>query len=194
MPSHGIFELPLPVKSFCHKLITYPFLFVLQGDSPTVSTQTTTGSDGQALSTVTTVSRLGETPKRLHVSNIPFKFRDPDLRQLFGVSHKRPSVRKFIVKTKKCMLFSQLTQNNLDWSVYYDKKPGCPHPKLCHEISVKNLVHWDLWHYITQIEYGRCIRVGQLPLFSCTCGRIILCGGDMSGTCSVRYVHRAMKK
>lgn len=26
-------------------------------------------------------------PKRLHVSNIPFRFRDPDLRQLFGVSH-----------------------------------------------------------------------------------------------------------
>lgn len=26
------------------------------------------------------------TPKRLHVSNIPFRFRDPDLRQMFGVS------------------------------------------------------------------------------------------------------------
>lgn len=25
-------------------------------------------------------------PKRLHVSNIPFRFRDPDLRQMFGVS------------------------------------------------------------------------------------------------------------
>lgn len=25
------------------------------------------------------------TPKRLHVSNIPFRFRDPDLRQMFGV-------------------------------------------------------------------------------------------------------------
>ncbi|MEE6523450.1 hypothetical protein FKM82_022370 [Ascaphus truei] len=24
------------------------------------------------------------TPKRLHVSNIPFRFRDPDLRQMFG--------------------------------------------------------------------------------------------------------------
>ncbi|XP_031694332.1 RNA binding protein fox-1 homolog 1-like isoform X1 [Anarrhichthys ocellatus] len=24
-------------------------------------------------------------PKRLHVSNIPFRFRDPDLRQMFGV-------------------------------------------------------------------------------------------------------------
>lgn len=27
-------------------------------------------------------------PKRLHVSNIPFRFRDPDLRQMFGVSLK----------------------------------------------------------------------------------------------------------
>lgn len=25
-------------------------------------------------------------PKRLHVSNIPFRFRDPDLRTMFGVS------------------------------------------------------------------------------------------------------------
>ncbi|KAG1712164.1 RNA binding protein fox-1 3 [Nymphon striatum] len=28
-----------------------------------------------------------EQPKRLHVSNIPFRFRDPDLRQMFGVSY-----------------------------------------------------------------------------------------------------------
>ena len=27
-----------------------------------------------------------EQPKRLHVSNIPFRFRDPDLRAMFGVS------------------------------------------------------------------------------------------------------------
>lgn len=37
-------------------------------------------------------------PKRLHVSNIPFRFREPDLRQLFYVSardvfnHLRPTV------------------------------------------------------------------------------------------------------
>lgn len=29
-------------------------------------------------------------PKRLHVSNIPFRFRDPDLRQMFGVSVRGP--------------------------------------------------------------------------------------------------------
>lgn len=32
----------------------------------------------------------GSQPKRLHVSNIPFRFRDPDLRQLFGVSVSCP--------------------------------------------------------------------------------------------------------
>jgi hypothetical protein len=31
-------------------------------------------------------------PKRLHVSNIPFRFRDPDLRAMFGVSIYRISV------------------------------------------------------------------------------------------------------
>lgn len=30
-------------------------------------------------------------PKRLHVSNIPFRFRDPDLRQMFGVSVCAPT-------------------------------------------------------------------------------------------------------
>lgn len=30
-------------------------------------------------------------PKRLHVSNIPFRFRDPDLRQMFGVSVHSPA-------------------------------------------------------------------------------------------------------
>ena len=30
-------------------------------------------------------SSMKQQPKRLHVSNIPFRFRDPDLRQMFGV-------------------------------------------------------------------------------------------------------------
>lgn len=32
------------------------------------------------------VSDVKSQPKRLHVSNIPFRFRDPDLRAMFGVS------------------------------------------------------------------------------------------------------------
>ena len=31
-------------------------------------------------------NKADNTPKRLHVSNIPFRFRDPDLRNMFGVS------------------------------------------------------------------------------------------------------------
>ena len=40
------------------------------------------------------------TPKRLHVSNIPFRFRDPDLRSLFGVSN---CVSMFAVKLTLCI-------------------------------------------------------------------------------------------
>lgn len=32
-----------------------------------------------------TVALPKDQPKRLHVSNIPFRFRDPDLRTMFGV-------------------------------------------------------------------------------------------------------------
>ena len=34
----------------------------------------------------TPASLTKDQPKRLHVSNIPFRFRDPDLRTMFGVS------------------------------------------------------------------------------------------------------------
>lgn len=38
-------------------------------------------------SAVAVLGKPGEQPpKRLHVSNIPFRFRDPDLRAMFGVS------------------------------------------------------------------------------------------------------------
>ncbi|XP_053494945.1 RNA binding protein fox-1 homolog 2 isoform X6 [Ictalurus furcatus] len=60
----------------------------------TLNTQLTDGSpqaEGQGVSgsgsgvSVTEDSVDGKaTPKRLHVSNIPFRFRDPDLRQMFG--------------------------------------------------------------------------------------------------------------
>lgn len=56
-------------------------------------------SDGHAISVDS--QRLAESskgeilglPKRLHISNIPFRFREPDIRQLFGVSITQ-SVRK----------------------------------------------------------------------------------------------------
>lgn len=43
-----------------------------------------TGGTGAGGSTGDSSEAKG-TPKRLHVSNIPFRFRDPDLRQMFGV-------------------------------------------------------------------------------------------------------------
>ncbi|GFY59321.1 RNA binding protein fox-1 [Trichonephila inaurata madagascariensis] len=49
---------------------------------------------GQA-STQTVISDASKVnqPKRLHVSNIPFRFRDPDLRQLFGVNNATARVQ-----------------------------------------------------------------------------------------------------
>jgi len=48
--------------------------------SQMVATPTTSDGAGQ----VVPASSKDSNPKRLHVSNIPFKFRDPDLRQMFG--------------------------------------------------------------------------------------------------------------
>lgn len=45
--------------------------------------QVSTGSVALTTTAVTDASKTNQ-PKRLHVSNIPFRFRDPDLRQLFG--------------------------------------------------------------------------------------------------------------
>ncbi|XP_047406733.1 RNA binding protein fox-1 homolog 2 isoform X12 [Sciurus carolinensis] len=50
-------------------------------------TQTEGGAQTDGQQTQTQSSENSEsksTPKRLHVSNIPFRFRDPDLRQMFG--------------------------------------------------------------------------------------------------------------
>lgn len=54
----------------------------------TLSTTSTSGVTQQSASTSTSTypTNAPIQPKRLHVSNIPFRFRDPDLRTLFGVS------------------------------------------------------------------------------------------------------------
>ncbi|CAB1350357.1 unnamed protein product, partial [Coregonus sp. 'balchen'] len=41
-------------------------------------------TDSQQQSQSSDSSNSKTQPKRLHVSNIPFRFRDPDLRQMFG--------------------------------------------------------------------------------------------------------------
>lgn len=43
------------------------------------------------------------TPKRLHVSNIPFRFRDPDLRQMFGVLQASGFIPQMILETVTCL-------------------------------------------------------------------------------------------
>ncbi|XP_035209012.1 RNA binding protein fox-1 homolog 3-like isoform X6 [Stegodyphus dumicola] len=47
------------------------------------SCQTSTSSTSVTTTATTDATKVNQ-PKRLHVSNIPFRFRDPDLRQLFG--------------------------------------------------------------------------------------------------------------
>uniref|UniRef100_A0AAY4CZG5 RNA binding protein fox-1 homolog 2 n=1 Tax=Denticeps clupeoides TaxID=299321 RepID=A0AAY4CZG5_9TELE len=69
------------------------FSGALYNPGPQGQTESATGSNGltTAPNNVSTpVTSGGDhsepkgTPKRLHVSNIPFRFRDPDLRQMFG--------------------------------------------------------------------------------------------------------------
>lgn len=50
-----------------------------------ISTSPTSGIPTGTTTTSTTADSKSQ-PKRLHVSNIPFRFRDPDLRAMFGVS------------------------------------------------------------------------------------------------------------
>lgn len=46
-------------------------------------------------------------PKRLHVSNIPFRFRDPDLRQMFGVSPALPPHPRSLLSAQRCPVTPQ---------------------------------------------------------------------------------------
>lgn len=58
-----------------------------QENGPTIPPPTSESSDiSNATSTQAASDLVKNQPKRLHVSNIPFRFRDPDLRAMFGVS------------------------------------------------------------------------------------------------------------
>lgn len=52
----------------------------------TVQPPTSEAADAKAAQAAQAATDLANQPKRLHVSNIPFRFRDPDLRAMFGVS------------------------------------------------------------------------------------------------------------
>ena len=69
---------------------------IISNNSVSTSTTTTTSvannttNETPKTSIITNQTNIANNPnvnqpKRLHVSNIPFRFRDPDLRQLFGV-------------------------------------------------------------------------------------------------------------
>ncbi|ERL86903.1 hypothetical protein D910_04306, partial [Dendroctonus ponderosae] len=50
----------------------------------TVQPPTSEAADAKAAQAAQAATDLANQPKRLHVSNIPFRFRDPDLRAMFG--------------------------------------------------------------------------------------------------------------
>lgn len=54
--------------------------------SPSQQTDDAAQTDSQQQTQSSESTENKTQPKRLHVSNIPFRFRDPDLRQMFGVS------------------------------------------------------------------------------------------------------------
>ncbi|XP_067875937.1 RNA binding protein fox-1 homolog 2-like isoform X16 [Heterodontus francisci] len=56
----------------------------VQPVSGTATTDEAAQTEGQQQTQNTESSESKPIPKRLHVSNIPFRFRDPDLRQMFG--------------------------------------------------------------------------------------------------------------
>lgn len=61
--------------------------------SPQIPPQTSSATSAAVMAAVAAAAAGGDPsknqPKRLHVSNIPFRFRDPDLRTMFGVSMSR---------------------------------------------------------------------------------------------------------
>ncbi|TRY92881.1 hypothetical protein DNTS_009313 [Danionella cerebrum] len=57
----------------------------IQGVSGTATqTDDSAQTDSQQQTQSSEITEIKSQPKRLHVSNIPFRFRDPDLRQMFG--------------------------------------------------------------------------------------------------------------
>ncbi|XP_048056577.1 RNA binding protein fox-1 homolog 3 isoform X4 [Megalobrama amblycephala] len=85
VPDHGL-TLYTPAQ-------THSDLANADSNTPTISTGTNTATTEDVTQTEVSQqvphsdSTEKQQPKRLHVSNIPFRFRDPDLRQMFGVNN-----------------------------------------------------------------------------------------------------------
>lgn len=72
----------------CIKNVRNPYS-VFHFALPFQQTDDAAQTDGQQQTQSSENTENKSQPKRLHVSNIPFRFRDPDLRQMFGVSAHR---------------------------------------------------------------------------------------------------------
>ncbi|XP_051743938.1 RNA binding protein fox-1 homolog 3 isoform X7 [Ctenopharyngodon idella] len=85
VPDHGL-TLYTPAQ-------THSDLANADSSTPAISTGTNTATTEDVTQTEVSQqvphsdSTEKQQPKRLHVSNIPFRFRDPDLRQMFGVNN-----------------------------------------------------------------------------------------------------------
>nr|KAF6453661.1 RNA binding fox-1-like protein 2 [Molossus molossus] len=81
-------------------------------------------TDGQQSQTQSSEnSESKSTPKRLHVSNIPFRFRDPDLRQMFGQFGKILDVEIiFNERGSKVSSISALSQLGFFLVLFYFKQ------------------------------------------------------------------------
>jgi hypothetical protein len=55
-------------------------------------------------------------PKRLHVSNIPFRFRDPDLRALFGVSYRLRLLQNLTSVLVLSLFAYSFTTKKINWN------------------------------------------------------------------------------
>uniref|UniRef100_A0A8C2ISA5 RNA binding protein fox-1 homolog 3-like n=1 Tax=Cyprinus carpio TaxID=7962 RepID=A0A8C2ISA5_CYPCA len=83
VPDHGL-TLYTPAQ-------THSDLVNADSNTPAISSSNTAPTEDVTQTEVSqqvphSESTEKQQPKRLHVSNIPFRFRDPDLRQMFGVS------------------------------------------------------------------------------------------------------------
>uniref|UniRef100_A0A8B9GAB4 RNA binding fox-1 homolog 3 n=1 Tax=Amazona collaria TaxID=241587 RepID=A0A8B9GAB4_9PSIT len=83
VPEHAM-TLYTPAQSHAEQPGTDASTQSIAGTQPVPQTDEAAQTDSQQLHSTDTTDK--QQPKRLHVSNIPFRFRDPDLRQMFGVS------------------------------------------------------------------------------------------------------------
>lgn len=98
------------------------------------SAVTSNGADGQATE---------EAPRRLHVSNIPFRFREPDLHNLFSVSqaHLFCSDGDLAMLIFDCILLANEVQRMLQWVFVMFSAP--PASSVCLNFTCKRCQELD---------------------------------------------------